>query len=311
MVRVSDVSELGDLLDICLARSESIVDQDTWAEIASLRGRLRRRTGFLGDVLVVALAGGTGSGKSSLMNTLCGSQVADVGIERPTTSKCLAAIPSDIAGDLSEFVVSLGIDEVVEVAGLDDLVLVDLPDFDSTFTDHRGIVESVLDVVDAVIWVFDPEKYSDRIMHDSFLKPIRDHEDQMLFALNQADRLGEHIEVVRTSLQGHLRDDGFTEPHVVMTVAAASETVDLSADELRSALAKRLDIKETAIRTLAVDIGHMANRLWQQLDESFDGLMGEERRDTALAMASFVLLGIATHQVAAPGIGKDRIDALG
>lgn len=306
-----DVSELGDLLDICLARWEPIADPDAWDEVASLRGRLRRRTGFLGEVLVVALAGGTGSGKSSLLNALSGAPVADVGIERPTTSKCLAVTPSNIVGNLSEFVTSLGIDEMVQVPGLDDLVLVDLPDFDSTFTDHRRIVESVLDVVDAVVWVFDPEKYSDRIIHDSFLKPLAAHEDQMIFVLNQSDRLGDHAGPVKESLRAHLQEDGFVDPQVLQTVAAASETVDLSTDELVSALAERFDTKETAIRTLALSIARVANRMWRQLDASMEGLSGEERQDTALVMASFVSLGIAAHQVAASGIGKGGADELG
>ncbi|MCZ7533474.1 MAG: 50S ribosome-binding GTPase [Acidimicrobiia bacterium] len=308
---MSDLSQLGDLLDVCLARSESVVNPDMWKELAALRGRLRRRTGFLGEILVVALAGGTGSGKSSLMNALCGVRVAEVGIERPTTSRCLAATPSDIVGDLSGFVVSLGIDEMIEVSGLDDLVLVDLPDFDSTFTDHRRIVETVLDVVDAVIWVFDPEKYSDRIIHDSFLKPLRGHQDQMLFVLNQADRLEGHLDQVKASLRVHLRDDGFIDPHVITTVATASESVDLSTDELESALAERLDIKETAIQGLAVDIAHAANRLWQHIDQSFDELQGDERHEAALAMASFVSLGVAANHVAALRPRKDTSDELG
>lgn len=307
---VHDVSELGDLLDVCLARSESILDSDTWTAMASLRGRLRRRTGFLGDVLVVALAGGTGSGKSSLLNALCRSPIAEVGIERPTTSECLAAIPSNVAGDLAGFVESLGIDKMVTSRALDVLVLVDLPDFDSTFANHRQIVESVLDVVDAVIWVFDPEKYADRLMHGSFLEPLRDHEHQMLFVLNQADRLGDHVEPVRASLEDHLRDDGFTDPHVIMTVAAGSETVDVSIDELESALTRQLDTKESAIRTLATDIGGTANRIWKQLAASFEATVGTQRHDTALAMASFVSLGIAAHDVAWAGIGRDDRDEL-
>jgi len=309
-LQVHDVSELGDLLDVGLARSESILDHDTWTALASLRGRLRRRTGFLGDVLVVALAGGTGSGKSSLLNALCRSQIAQVGIERPTTSECLAVIPSNVAGDLAGFVESLGIDTMVTSPSLDALVLVDLPDFDSTFANHREIVESVLDVVDAVIWVFDPEKYADRLMHDSFLRPLRDHEHQMLFVLNQADRLGEHVEPVRVSLEDHLRDDGFTDPHVVMTVAAGSETVDVSTDELESALARQFDTKESAIRTLATDIGAVANQVWKQLDASFGAMVGAERHDTSLAMASFVSLGIAAYDVARAGSGRDRSDEL-
>ena len=46
----------------------------------------------VGEQTVVALAGATGSGKSSLFNALSGSRIAEQGARRPTTSVALAAI---------------------------------------------------------------------------------------------------------------------------------------------------------------------------------------------------------------------------
>ncbi len=112
---MADLHSLGDALDVCLARSEDVIEPNRWNDIASLRGRLRQRTGFLGEILVVALVGGTGSGKSSLLNALCGAQVATVGIERPTTSRSLAAVPKNLEGDVESFVRALGIDAIVTV----------------------------------------------------------------------------------------------------------------------------------------------------------------------------------------------------
>ena len=285
---MTDLHTLGDTLDVCLARSEHIIHPDAWSEVAALRGRLRRRTGFLGEVLVVALAGGTGSGKSSLLNALCRAQVATVGIERPTTSTSLAAIPKNLDGDVQGFVQALGIDAMVTVDHLERIVFVDLPDFDSTFTDYRLIVESVLSVVDAVVWVLDPEKYADRLVHDAFLTPLNRYADQMIFVLNQVDRIADFEAEVVESLRAQLHANGYQNPQIVTTVAAATEGTDLSTEALEDALASRLDLKQSAVARLAVDLKIEANRRWQDLDASFADLDGQERIDSAVAMASFV-----------------------
>jgi len=288
-----DLHELGDLLDVCLARGEAVIDEDDWSDLAKLRGSVRRRLGFLGEVLVVALAGGTGSGKSSLLNALVGEPVAVVGIERPTTSKSLAVVPSQIDGDLEGLIEALGIDHVVESDRVHRMVFVDLPDFDSTFTSHRLIVDDVLPLVDAVIWVVDPEKYADRLIHDQFLRPLRRYEDQMVFALNQADRLGADTDAVIASLRDHLISDGYTEPEIVPTTAAANETTDLDTTALDRALASRLDVKRSAVVKLCRDLSSAANRYWLLLDHSFEERAGDDRLDTAIAMASLVSLGVA------------------
>lgn len=290
---MADFHRLGDLLDICLARAEGVIEPGEWSQLAEIRGRVRKRIGFLGEVLVVVLAGGTGSGKSSLFNALCESEVATVGLERPTTSRCLAAIPSGTDGDLEAFVASLGIDDVVEVDGPSEMVLVDLPDFDSTYVSHREIVDDILPLVDAVVWVVDPEKYADRLLHDRFLKPLRRYSDQMIFALNHADRLGDHMPEVVESLMQHLADDGYDDPFVVPTVAAADQHTDIDVAGLREALDLRLDVKRSVAMKLCGDLSAAANDLWIRLNDRFDTLAGTERGDTAVVMASLVSLGVA------------------
>ncbi len=287
-----DLRTLGDLVDVCLARSEGVLPEDDWNELAALRGRIRQRAGFLGEVLVVALAGGTGSGKSSLFNALCRSQVATVGIERPTTSRSLAAVPDGLEGDIQPFIDALGIDEMVEVASLSHTVFVDLPDFDSTFTDHRSIVASVLSVVDAVLWVLDPEKYADVMVHDEFLRPLSAYRDQMLFVLNKADRLNSSLPLVVESLRLHLITDGYDDPVIVTTIAAANESTDLDVADLTTVLDERFDVKQSATTRLASDVGVVANRLWTLLSES-----PTRSTESAVAMASFVSLGVTAAEV--------------
>lgn len=291
---MTDLHKLGDLMDICLARSEEVLPDDDWQRLSDLRRRVRHRTGFLGEVLVVALAGGTGSGKSSLFNALCKAQVATVGIERPTTSKSLAAIPSSLDADITPLIDSLGIDRTVKVAALTTTVFVDLPDFDSTFTDHRAIVGAVLSVVDAVVWVLDPEKYADAVVHEEFIKPLNRYSDQMLFVLNKADRLNGSTHLVVESLRIHLMTDGYKDPDIVTTVAAASESTDLAVEELEVALAERFDVKQTAIARLASDVAIEANRLWKVMSEISPEANSPE---SALAMATFVSLGVAAAEV--------------
>lgn len=287
---MSELRPLENAMDICLARSEDVLEPERWDELQRLRGMVRERSGFVGDVVVVALAGGTGSGKSSLFNSLCGRAVARVSIERPTTSRALAAIPGDHPADLDPLMDALGVDDVVEVDSLDRTVLLDLPDFDSTFTDHRAIVESVLSVVDAVVWVLDPEKYNDLIIHDTFLKPLAPFQDQMIFVLNQSDRLAGHTASVLDSVRLHLQADGYLSPEVVATVARATESIDLDVEDLKALIAQRFDAKRTATARLATEIAAAANDLWVALD-------GVEGEDVAFARASFVSLGVTAAEV--------------
>ena len=290
---MSDLREIEDLLDLCMARSEGVLSQERWDELAALKGSVRTRRGFVGEFLAVALAGATGSGKSSLLNALCGKEVAVVGVLRPTTSDSLAAVPRGSASDLDPFLDLLGVEHTVAVANLDDRVIVDLPDMDSHVGGHRIAVEAALKVVDAVVWVLDPEKYADRVIHEDFLTPMSGYSDQFIFCLNKVDRLGPDVAAVTNSLERHLVSDGYAKPEVVTTVASADGDSEISIAQLSEALERRLDHKRTAQMKIATDVRRFASRSWSTLDDGFGDLSGADRESTAVAMASFVSLGIA------------------
>ena len=49
------------------------------------------------------------------------------------------------------------------------LLVLDLPDLDSIEPSHAERVDQLLPRVDAVLWVTDPEKYQDAVLHDAYL----------------------------------------------------------------------------------------------------------------------------------------------
>src|SRR3954447_22340566 len=163
------VASRGRLPDALLDESRAVVDR------AASRLRLSA------DHTVVALAGATGSGKSSTFNALSGLELAAVGVRRPTTSWATACVwGKEGAEELLEW---LGIpsrhqvtrdsmlskaDEDVEMRGV---VLLDLPDHDSTEVSHHLEVHRLVQLADMLVWVLDPQKYADAAIHDRFLKP--------------------------------------------------------------------------------------------------------------------------------------------
>src|SRR4051794_6189010 len=151
------------------------------------------------DHTVVALAGSTGSGKSSLFNALARLKLSPVGVRRPTTGVAHACVwgPLDLASRLLDWIGVLPRQRFIRESALDGddeaalrgLVLLDLPDFDSVERGHRLEVDRLLGLVDQVIWVVDPQKYGDRILHEAYLRQFRAHAEITIVVLNQADRL--------------------------------------------------------------------------------------------------------------------------
>ena len=72
---------------------------------------------------------------------------------------------------------------------LDGLVLLDLPDHDSVRIEHRLEVDRLVEMVDMIVWVVDPQKYADAALHTRYLTPLASHSEVMTVVLNQVDRL--------------------------------------------------------------------------------------------------------------------------
>ncbi|MGI9641333.1 MAG: dynamin family protein, partial [Acidimicrobiia bacterium] len=97
---MAELAEVLDLMDLADVRSRELLGEHERSEVAAVVERARTRYGFVGEVLVVAVAGGTGSGKSSIVNALVGHEVVSTGVVRPTTQEACAVYPEGCASDL-------------------------------------------------------------------------------------------------------------------------------------------------------------------------------------------------------------------
>ena len=88
-------------------------------------------------------------------------------------------------------------------------MLLDLPDFDSVERSHRVEVDRLLELVDLLVWVVDPQKYADAALHDDYLRALARYDESMLVVLNQVDAVaGDGVPAIRDDLVGLLRGDG-------------------------------------------------------------------------------------------------------
>ncbi|MCW2535725.1 MAG: putative transporter, partial [Modestobacter sp.] len=206
----------------------------------------------LGDATVIALAGATGSGKSTLFNALSGSEVSTPGVRRPTTGVAHASVWGDEGADrLLDWLevprrhrVDRGDPE------LDGLVLLDLPDHDSVRLEHRLEVDRLVELVDVLVWVLDPQKYADAAVHERYLAPLAGHAGVLLVVLNQVDRLDEPAaRACLADLRTLLDSEGLAATPVVATSARTGAGLP----ELRAELAKRVAARRAATDRLAAD----------------------------------------------------------
>jgi energy-coupling factor transporter ATP-binding protein EcfA2 len=210
---------------------------------------------------VVALAGSTGSGKSSIFNALAGMQLSPVGVRRPTTGVAYACIwgPASAAADLLDWLGILPRNRFAREGRLDGgdeaalrgLVLVDLPDFDSVEAGHRVEVDRLLALVDVIVWVVDPQKYADKVVHESYLREFQRHQDVTVVALNHADRLSPaDVQRCLVDLRGLLDADGLAG----VPVLASSTVGEPGQAELRGVLERAVAGRQAALRRLAADV---------------------------------------------------------
>ncbi|MFF1644499.1 YfjP family GTPase [Streptomyces sp. NPDC058240] len=261
-----------DALRELVGLSRARLDGDTLAEAGRVLDEAAARQRLSSRHTVVAIAGATGSGKSTLFNTLAGAQISDAGLRRPTTAAPIACSWTDgAAGLLDRLAIPGRLRRRPQQGGADTdealqgLVLVDLPDHDSAATEHREQVDRVLALVDAVIWVVDPEKYADAALHERYLRPLAGHAEITFVVLNQIDRLpGDAADQVLDDLRRLLDEDGMAlgehgEPGA--TVMSLSALTGDGVGELREVLGRFVQERTAAARRLSADVDAAAARL--------------------------------------------------
>lgn len=261
-----------DALRELVGLSRARLDRDTLAEAGRVLDEAAARQRLSSRHTVIAVAGATGSGKSTLFNALAGAPISDTGLRRPTTSQPIACSWTDGAAGLLDRLAVPGRlrrrphpGPVAFDEALQGLVLVDLPDHDSAATEHRDQVDRVLALVDAVIWVVDPEKYADAALHERYLRPLAGHAEVTFVVLNQTDRLpGEAADLVLDDLRRLLDEDGIAlgehgEPGA--TVMSLSALTGDGVPELREMVGRFVQDRTAATRRLWADVDAAAARL--------------------------------------------------
>jgi len=239
-------------LDRVVELGEGRLDEELLVPARELSRRAGERLRLSGTHTVVALAGATGSGKSTLFNALAGATVSQTGVRRPTTGVAHAVVwDADGAGPLLDWLEIPRRHAREPQDDLRGLVLLDLPDHDSTEMAHRLEVDRLVKLVDVLVWVLDPQKYADAAVHDRYLRPLARHGDVMVVVLNQVDRLkATDVPDAVADVRRLLADDGLTD----VPVLPVSATTGTGLDRLRDVLTGAVTAHRAAARRIAADL---------------------------------------------------------
>ncbi len=271
-----------------------VADPRLLARARAVSTRAGERLRLSGEHTVVALAGSTGSGKSSLFNVLSGADLSPVGVRRPTTSKAYASVwGSDGAAPLVQW---LGVprrqthwrhgpglreEDLGELAGL---VLLDLPDHDSTVVEHQHEVDRLVELVDLLVWVVDPQKYADEVLHERYLRRLTGHQAVTVVVLNQVDTVNPFAAAeCAEDLRRLLDADGLRRSPVLTCSARTGAGVDA----LQALLVDAVSRRQARNDRLVADVEDIAEKLLTTVSaDEPTGVTGAERDRLVEALAS-------------------------
>ncbi|MGE3163589.1 MAG: GTPase [Planctomycetota bacterium] len=192
--------------------------------------------------LVVGLLGGTGVGKSTLLNALANAAISQPGDRRPTTDRVIGYRHEDFPLpawlDLADLADPPPPHRIEALRGV---ILLDLPDVDSRAREHRARVHRVLPRLDLLLVVTSVDKYGDDALYReiaSFPQAPRN----AIFVLNAIDRLAPaDLERVRLDFLEKLqRFGGLQQPTIIALSALRARTEPARAGDFAE-LQSRLD----------------------------------------------------------------------
>lgn len=160
-----------------------------------LEGFVHRTVELLGnaegeaEVLYTAIVGGTGVGKSTFINALACEEISRSSDRRPYTDRAVVYRHRQTERGLHTLDHLIREpDALHQSEETRNLILLDLPDFDSKEETNRATVREILPAMDCVIWVTSPEKYADATLYQLVRQTAKDQEN-FVFVLNKADQL--------------------------------------------------------------------------------------------------------------------------
>jgi len=286
----------------------------TREETQSLRGEalmlLEKLVFIQNRYLTVGFLGGTGVGKSTLMNALAGSKIASASHRRPHTEQALIYRHAETNPPPALVSTDLPWREIKHKANtIKQILLCDLPDFDSLMGEHREYVLSFLEHLDVLIWVTSPEKYADGRFYQ-FLEMVPKASQNFYFVLNKADLLfrGESLETgyerlagVSARFQEYIKDNSISEP---VLFAISAQNIPESGQlppwnqlmALRREIFQQRDIKQiTTIkaRNLDVEVQKLINSLQKEVRNLgvFDRILKDSIADVKEKRSQWIQAG--------------------
>ena len=198
----NSVASAAQQLDEMCTLAARDLDERTLGRIRELIDVTSERSEVDPSWCVIGMLGGTGAGKSSLVNALSGGEIVTAGVRRPTTNEACAVLPR--GREPQELLGWLGIGRRVEApeALPGDTVLVDLPDIDSVEASHAEITDRLASRVDALVVVVNPQKYADARLHDEWLARLRSSHASVTVVLTHIDTVSM---IERESIEQDLR----------------------------------------------------------------------------------------------------------
>ena len=264
-------------LETLLKDTEDRLPTETAEEVGRVLLRVHERIALSPDHVVTAIAGATGSGKSSLFNALIKFDLAPVGAIRPTTTSGLACVwDPDRADGAAALLDRIGVaphNRTLRGSLLDGahrraepelapLVLIDLPDHDSAIRAHRDETDRAAAAADLLLFVTDPQKYADASWHERYLKRLDHHQQALVVVLNKSDELTPvDARAVAGDLKRLLGESGLDQVPLLVTSTRTGQGLQ----ELRDLIADRVWRKQAALTRSAADVDRAAALLAAEL----------------------------------------------
>jgi energy-coupling factor transporter ATP-binding protein EcfA2 len=171
-------------------------------------------------LLIIMLMGGTGVGKSTLLNALAGGAIANASFARPTTRDPVVYYHHSVQTTRLDPALQFCKLASHDRPALEQKILVDTPDLDSNDLANREKLIRLLPVADIVLYVGSQEKYHDKLGWELFLEQRQRR--AFAFILNKWDRCV-HPGAVGLrpdeDLQRDLKAEGFQNPLLFRTCA--------------------------------------------------------------------------------------------